>query len=529
VITVGVHARYETSFECALDYPNPVQDVQLTVEFESDGQEKRTVEGFWDGGRTWRARFSPDLRGHWTWRSRCSHSDDSGLHNQTDEFECSELSALKSPLHLGPLQVSPTRRYLIHSDGQPFFWLGDTAWNGPLLSAESDWAAYLSDRAKKGFNVIQFVATPWIGATGDATGRPAYLGQRMIRIEPAFFKRLDHRVDMINEFGMVAAPVLAWAAAWNPESVHLNPGNSLSDEQLIVLLRYLVSRYGAHQAIWILAGDGIYTGNEAERWRRIGRSAFRFTNRSATIHPAAKVWVAPEFRREPWFHFNGYQSAHGTDDDTFRWINEGPLSTNWRTEPACPHINLEPCYEDHISMTSGERINAYDVRSASYWSLLATPPAGVTYGAHGVWSWETTRELPLSHPHSGIAKPWYEAINLPGSHCMTHLKSIFTSVDWWRLRPCPELLHFQPGWESAARFVSAACSEERDLAMIYSPEGGSLQLNVGFLSREVTMQCFNPENGKLLWQRHFDENEKRSEETTDTGSPGDRVLVLRAS
>jgi len=278
-----------------------------------------------------------------------------------------------------------------------------------------------------------------------------------------------------------------------------------------------------------LAGDGIYTGNEAERWRRIGRSAFRFTNRSATIHPAAKVWVAPEFRREPWFHFNGYQSAHGTDDDTFRWINEGPLSTNWRTEPACPHINLEPCYEDHISMTSGERINAYDVRSASYWSLLATPPAGVTYGAHGVWSWETTRELPLSHPHSGIAKPWYEAINLPGSHCMTHLKSIFTSVDWWRLRPCPELLHFQPGWESAARFVSAACSEERDLAMIYSPEGGSLQLNVGFLSREVTMQCFNPENGKLLWQRHFDENEKRSEETTDTGSPGDRVLVLRAS
>jgi hypothetical protein len=112
---------------------------------------------------------------------------------------------------------------------------------------------------------------------------------------------------------------------------------------------------------------------------------------------------------------------------------------------------------------------------------------------------------------------------------MKYLKSIFASVDWWRLRPCPELLRFQPGSESPARFVSAACSEERDLAMVYSPEGGSIQLNAGFLSGDVTMQCFNPENGKLLWQRRLTENEKRIEETIDTGSPGDRVLVLRAS
>jgi len=291
MITVGVHARYQTSFECALDYPNPVQDVELTIEFESGGQQS-TVEGFWDGGRTWLARFSPNLPGHWTWRSHCSRSGDSGLDNRTGEFECSELTALKSPLHHGPLQVAPTRRYLMHGDGLPFFWLADTAWNGPLLSTESDWAAYLSDRAEKGFNVIQFVATPWIGAAGDATGRPAYLGQETIRIEPAFFRRLDRRVDMINEFGMIAAPVLAWAAAWNPDSVYLNPGKSLSNEQLIVLLRYLVTRYGAHQAIWILAGDGIYTGDEAERWRRIGRSVFNLTNRIATIHPADRPRIS---------------------------------------------------------------------------------------------------------------------------------------------------------------------------------------------------------------------------------------------
>lgn len=521
---VGVHARYETSLESVLDYPNPAQDVQVSVEFESNGQ-KKTVEAFWDGGTTWRVRFSPDFRGHWTWRSRGSRCEDSGLHDRSGEFESSEKASLKSPLHHGPLQVSPTGRFLNHADGEPFFWMGDTAWNGALLSEESDWATYLADRAKKGFNVVQFVATQWIGSAGDATGRPAYLGQKRIQIEPAFFRRLDRRVDMINEFGMVAAPVLVWTAAWNPDSVHLNPGTTLSNGQLIVLARYLVARYGAHQLVWILAGDGIYTGDEAERWRRIGRAGLSFTNRVATIHPGGKVWVAPEFRRESWFHFNAYQSSHGTDDDTFRWINQGPPGADWQTEPILPHINLEPCYEDHIAMTSGKRIDAHDVRRACYWSLLAAPTAGITYGAHGVWSWETSPALPLSHPRSGIAKPWHEAIALPGSDCMTHLKAIFTTLDWWRLCPCPELLSFQPGKELPARFVSAACSQDRDLAMIYCPDGGPIQLKIGFISNTVSAQCFNPEDGKLLWQRQYGKSEK----IIDTGSPGDRVLVLRAS
>jgi hypothetical protein len=114
--------------------------------------------------------------------------------------------------------------------------------------------------------------------------------------------------------------------------------------------------------------------------------------RPATIHPGGKIWAAPEFRNEPWFSFNGYQSGHWNDDDNFRWINEGPPSKDWRTEPPCPHVNLEPCYEAHHSMADGRVINALDVRRACYWNLLAAPPAGITYGAHGVWSWESSAD-----------------------------------------------------------------------------------------------------------------------------------------
>ena len=48
------------------------------------------------------------------------------------------------------LRVSKNGRYLAHADSTPFFWLGDTAWNGALLSSKSDWEIYLNDRAKKG-------------------------------------------------------------------------------------------------------------------------------------------------------------------------------------------------------------------------------------------------------------------------------------------------------------------------------------------------------------------------------------------
>jgi len=55
----------------------------------------------------------------------------------------------------GPLRVSPDGRYLVDRDGQPFFWLGDTAWLLPQKARREDVALYLETRARQGFSVIQ--------------------------------------------------------------------------------------------------------------------------------------------------------------------------------------------------------------------------------------------------------------------------------------------------------------------------------------------------------------------------------------
>ncbi|MEY4931572.1 MAG: hypothetical protein RI909_2296, partial [Bacteroidota bacterium] len=56
------------------------------------------------------------------------------------------------------LRVSKNQRFLETTDGKPFFWLGDTAWElfHRLSREEAD--LYLKNRADKGFTVIQAVA-----------------------------------------------------------------------------------------------------------------------------------------------------------------------------------------------------------------------------------------------------------------------------------------------------------------------------------------------------------------------------------
>ena len=34
-------------------------------------------------------------------------------------------------------------RYLVHSNGTPFFWLGDTNWYGLWRATAADWTSYL--------------------------------------------------------------------------------------------------------------------------------------------------------------------------------------------------------------------------------------------------------------------------------------------------------------------------------------------------------------------------------------------------
>jgi hypothetical protein len=177
------------------------------------------------------------------------------------------------------------------------------------------------------------------------------------------------------------------------------------------------------------------------------------------------------------------------------WIHSGPPARKWE-KTRRPIINLEPPYEDHVAYQSRKRHTAYNVRRASYWSLLASPTAGVSYGVHGVWNWAEKNAEPLNHQGTGAARPWHEAMALPGSTQMGHLARLFTSLPWWRLRPDPALIAAQPASDEPARFVAAARTEDRTAALIYLPAGGQIELRPDVLKGNLTTEWFDPRMGQ---------------------------------
>ena len=121
----------EFSLKSAVEYGNPYADAEVTVRFEGPGGERIQRPAFWDGDRTWRARFAPTVPGTWRWTTVGSNPHDAGLHCQSGELTAVAVDT-DVPLHRhGFLRVSANGRHFVHADGTPFFWFGDTHWQMP--------------------------------------------------------------------------------------------------------------------------------------------------------------------------------------------------------------------------------------------------------------------------------------------------------------------------------------------------------------------------------------------------------------
>jgi hypothetical protein len=482
---------FEAELHSSALYDNPFWDVDLQVRFSGPNGEQQVVDAFWDGGMIWRVRFSPTATGIWRWESVCSDTANSGLHGRSGMFECTVYDGSNALYRRGPLKRSASRKHFIYADDTPFFWLADTAWNGVLLSQPDDWETYLAARQRQGFTVIQFVTTQWRGSTqGDALGEPAFTGTDRIGINPAFFQRADPKVAAINAHGLIAAPVMLWTLT------DIDPGQTLSEAAAIRLARYEQARWGAYQVVWLLGGDGCYERSGLiDKFKAIGRAVFADRHdRLVTLHPCGVTWVGEQFRTEPWFDFIGYQSGHGDSAEDVDWLVQGPPARNWSQQPILPVINLEPNYEGHPAYHSKQHFTDYHVRRAAYWSLLVSPPAGVTYGNNEIWVWRAEPGPAENHPNIGTVQPWHAGLEMAGIDSMTVLRRFFAHVRWPELEPAPELLAHQPGAADPNQFIAAAHTTDGTLAVLYLPTGGTVTLNRAF----QRMRWFDPRTGAWL-------------------------------
>ena len=464
--------KQELVFTSSIDYENALQEVRFfEITFTSPTGQKKAINGFWDGGRTWKARFMPWETGTWTYQTACSDTKNSGLNDITGNFICKSGNAGHDIYTRGPVTNPPGTFFLTHSDGTPFFWLACTAWNGALKSTDKEWDEYLGHRVANHYTAIQFVTTQWRGCDRSSEGLVAFEGSGRIKINPEFFRLIDKKIDRINDYGLIAAPVVLWALQ-SGAGRELSPGYYLPDDQAILLAKYIMARYGANHVVWFLGGDGNYTGTFEQRWKTIGRALSDGKQQGIVAqHPQGRSWIGELYRDEPWLDIVGYQSSHSNAEATVNWITKGPMSQMWSRLPARPLINLEPNYEE-IRTTITDR----DVRNASWWSLFATPIAGISYGANGIWPWLQPGEKILNHSDAPWTSPWRPAIDLPGSIQMGYLAQFIRKFEWWNLFPSPELLVKQPGDEQFNHFVSLVKSIDNKTILGYLPVKLTLEI-----------------------------------------------------
>jgi hypothetical protein len=479
--------RFEQAFKSGVVYSNALQDASLTVLFTSPLGDTSEVDGFWDGGKTWCVRFSPDQPGRWTFKTACSDTANLSLHHQTGEFLCTAATGETRFHKHGQVRVARDQRHLEHADGTPFFWLADTVWTGARAAEPKDWGFYAETRASQRFTVAQWAVVPG----EDVKKQAAYTGfPERIVINPDFFKRLDAKLNTLSQAGILSAivPVLEL------QSQKFKPV-PLTDDQEELLVRYVVARWGADPVVWMLAFEGDSAGKNAGRWKKIGQSVFGSRPHAPVVlFPGETQWVLDEFRGQKWVDVFGFQSITDVTEDALMWTFTGPFAAEWKKEPARPLIPFAP-YENGVAAHSTNRFGSDDVRHAVYWSVLMTPPAGVSYGAQGVVNWDLTVEEHPAKTKGADLPLWRKALFLPAGKQMAHLAKFMDSIDFWTLRPQPKAVAKQPGDMSPRRFIAAACNEANSLSVVYVPEDRTVEVMLNVLPQSPSVGWVNPRTG----------------------------------
>ncbi len=86
---IKIWEKQEIGFTSSKVYGKPIYDVKdFEFVFTSPTGIERKVNGYWDGGDSWKVRFQPGELGKWSWESSCSDEENEGLHHRQSVFVC---------------------------------------------------------------------------------------------------------------------------------------------------------------------------------------------------------------------------------------------------------------------------------------------------------------------------------------------------------------------------------------------------------------------------------------------------------
>ena len=340
------------------------------------------------------------------------------------------------PWKNGALRVSDNQRYLVHTNGKPFFWQGETGWLMPERLNRDEAGFYLSRCAQAGYNVVQVQTINGVPAYNvygqsshpfgyDFSGinRPGVYG---------YWEHMDYIVKTAEHNGIYIGMVCIWGG--------LVKSGQMTEEEAVKYGTFLANRYkNAPNIIWIIGGD-IQGNIRTEVWETLAHTIRNIDNvHLMTFHPRGRTCSSQFFPTAEWIDFHMFQSGHrrygqrmgnkdypipdNTEEDSWRYVEQ-----SLGISPLKPVLDGEPSYENipqGLHHDTEPRWQAADVRRYAYWSVFAGA-CGHTYGCNDIMQFYR----PGYSPAYFADTPWWDALNFPGFNQMQHLKNLMLTFPY---------------------------------------------------------------------------------------------------
>jgi hypothetical protein len=489
----------ETEIEfCAADLHNrPYETVQMWADFTHTNGTVLKRPAFYDGGNTWRIRFaSPVSEGQWHYATFANVEDD-GLAGITGTIDCAAASESDHRFYKrGFWHIPKGKRNLRHADDTPALLIGDTAWAIPFRATVEQCEVYANDRQQKGFNAALLMTVQPDrkvqgprNRTDDEAFEVAFEdlpSGHINQINIAYFQYLDKLIDVLvaHEICPVHQPLFHGYGWKGGDTI----GNYVSNDEYARFARYLVARYGARPAIYLIGGDGTgyldsinAAGREVEEWDCYGQPA----GIHYRPHADNRAWQDAD-----WLDFQWCQTGHDG------WHQPERVADMWRNEPVKAVANGEPTYENigHPGNGAGWWQGDEAIRN-----LCAGGTMGVVYGAGSLWQWKLHKDEPGHAPWcEAEGCGWREALDFEGSNYVGALARVFKD------QPFAEMA---PNWDCSYGAIALLAPDK--FLLVYRPEGGGFNMILENVPKTYTV--FDAKTGNVLQSGTLPDDNNRLE------------------
>lgn len=395
------------------------------------------------------------------------------------------------------IKVSDNQRFLVTEEGNPFFWMADTAWELFHRCDDEETDYYLNKRAEQGFNVIQAVALAEIDGLNspNAFGETPLFENDPTQPNPRYFDNIAKVLKKAEAKGLYVALLPTWGDKVFKKGWGVGP-EVFNVENAETFGRWIGQRFKHFtNIIWVIGGDRNprQDSKDVEIWRAMAKGIASRTggndNTLMTFHPqpSAPGGSSNWFHQDKWLDFNMHQTGHCPNQATYKKI-----AHDYNLLPIKPTIDGEPLYEDHPNCFKPEELGhsiPEDIRRIMYWNVFAGA-FGQSYGCHAVWQMFTPDREGINFP----LRPWKVALDLPMATQVQHLKNLMLSRPF--LTRIPDQNMVVDKQEDDENYVIATRDQAGSYAMIYIPTGKTVTLNTTTL-KSKTLKCswYDPRTG----------------------------------